>query len=148
MHRMDQLQLKCVHDDLDQSSVMPCTRDCQKLFIEKIREDIKKEAHEMLITRHAHTLIQADLTYANCKFEGMYHHHMMALFSTVETIILQRKAIRVPEPGHNPSSCLHSESSVGHQQVAAASRGRRQARRQLMAAKGEDCRGASQRHDS
>ena len=23
MHRMDQLQLKCVHDDLDQASVMP-----------------------------------------------------------------------------------------------------------------------------
>ena len=40
MQRMDQLQLKCVHDDLDQASVMPCTRDCQKLFIGKIREDI------------------------------------------------------------------------------------------------------------
>ena len=44
MHRMDQLQLNCVHDDLDQSSVMSCTRDCQKLFIAKIMEDIKKEA--------------------------------------------------------------------------------------------------------
>ena len=62
MHRMDQLQLKCVHDDVDQASVMPCTRDCQKLFIGKIREGVKKEAHEMLMTRHAHTLINADLT--------------------------------------------------------------------------------------
>ena len=108
MHRMDQLQLKCVHDDLDQASVMPCTRDCQKLFIGKIREDVRQQAHEMLMTRHAHTLINTDLTYANCKFEGLYHQDMMALFSTVETIILQRKASErqnlgtAPAPAYTP----------------------------------------------
>ena len=57
----------------------------------------------MLMTRHAHTLIQSGLTYANCKFEGMYHHHMMALFLTVETIILQRKASEAQNLGTTPT---------------------------------------------
>ena len=57
----------------------------------------------MLMTRHAHTLIQSDLTYANCKFEGMYHHHMMAMFSTVETIILQRNASEAQNLGITPT---------------------------------------------
>ena len=57
----------------------------------------------MLMTRHAHTLISTDLAYANCKFEGMYHQHMMALFTTVETIILQRKASESQNLGTTPA---------------------------------------------
>ena len=67
----------------------------------------------MLITRHAHTLIQADLTYANCKFEGMYHHHMMDLFSTVETIILQRKGSESQNLGKPPPTPPYTPKQRG-----------------------------------
>ena len=66
----------------------------------------------MLMTRHAHTLINADLAYVKCKFEGMHHQHMVALFSTVETIILQREASMSQNLGTTPASAYTPKQRI------------------------------------
>ena len=71
-----------------------CPDDMQKLFIVKLSSEVKGEAHMMLSERRADFMVNADLTYANCRFEDLLPEHFLKLMmvTNCKDILLKREA--------------------------------------------------------